>query len=647
MSAGPDTPDLADKLPLRPALAAVLGLVALLHLPLLGFGFVYDDGWTIVTNGFLRVPADLPLLLTPEAAARHVPDVHRPGLVLFDALTYQLFGLSAWLHHALSIALHLGVCAALARWLKLLGAPVDLLLGATALFGLLAVHAEAVAVVSFREDLLAALLALLACVAASHRRLALAALLSFGACSMKQNAAAAALLWPLVQGLAPWRPRPPARDLLRGALALAAGAAAFVALLAALHGSLDPYGAGNLRVFANRVGLGPVLAASLQIHLGYLQQLVLPVGLSPEYLDRGAAWTDPATLLSAGGLGSLALYAAFRARRRPILALSVLGALALALPTSNLLPLPNMRADRFTYLPALPAALGLAAAALLGGRWLARRVHADLRAAALVTPLAALIIVQGSLRVAAAFTYRTNAQLWATARERAPGSARAHAAWGELLVANLNADADADTKVIALGRAEVHCRLAERFDPSYELPQLCAARLAAAREDWSAAYQRYSAALRLSPDRNAAILAGLAEVSLDLPQTPEETRKELALRHLRRGLADYPYSPELQATAGRIFHRLGEPEPAMTHYHEALRLAPERPEALLGAVELLLDLGRPEDATDLLLAQRVAWLAADPDLRTALVARHRDALRLFAPSAILSADPVGALDHDP
>lgn len=634
-------------LPLRPALAGVLALVALVHLPLLGFGFVYDDGWTIVTNGFLRAPADLGLLFTPEAAARHVPDAFRPGLVAFDLLTYQILGLSPVLHHALSVLLHVGVCAALARWLRILGAPGELVLGTAALFGLLAVHAEAVAVVSFREDLLAALLGVLACASASRGRLVAPALLSAGACAMKQSAAALPLLWLLAEGLAPWRPRRRWPALVRGALALGVGVAAAVGFTLAVHGTLDPYGPDNLRVFANRVGLGPVLAASLQIHLGYLQQIAAPFGLSPEYPDRAAAWTDPATLLSAAALASLALYAATCARRRPLVALAVLGALVLAVPTSNLFPMPNMRADRFTYLPSAPACVGLAALLLALGRWLARHVPADRRAALLVAPLAAFVVFQGSLRVAAAFTYRSNSQLWAVAKERAPGSARAHAVWGELLAVNLPADADGEAEALALGRAEAHCRQAERLDPSYELPQLCFARLAAAREDWPAAYRRYAAALRVSPDRNAAIFAGLAEVSLDQPHSPEDTRRRIAARHLQQGLAEYPYSPELHATAGRIFHRLGESEAAMTHYLEALRLAPERPEALLGAVELLLDLGRPADATHLLLDQKTAWFAADPTLRTALVARHRDALRLFAPSAILSADPVGALVHEP
>ena len=631
----------------RLALGGVLALIALVHLPLLGYPFVYDDGWTLVANGFLRVPTDLGLLLSPEAVARHVPDAFRPGLVVFDLLGYQLLGLSSGLHHALSIGLHLGVCAVLVRWLRVLGAPFDLALGTAALFGLLALHAEAVAVVSYREDLLAALLGLAASLAASRGRLAAAALLSLGACSMKLSAGAIPALWLLAEGLSPWRPRPPAAHLIRGALALGLGVAAVLAYTFALYGALDPYGADNLRVYSHRVGLGPVLAASLPIHLGYLQQMLVPFGLSPEYTDHGAGLRDPAVVLAGAALLALAGYGLACVRRRPLVALAILGAFALALPTSNLFPMPNMRADRFMYLPSVPVCLGLVALLLAAGRWLSRHVPEDIKLIARVAPLAAVVVVQGSVRVATAAVYRDNSHLWGVARERAPDSARAHAVLGELVVRNVPADAPREDKALAFARAEAHCRNAERHDPRYELPQLCFARLAAAREDWSEAYRRYQAALAVSPDRNAGIFAGLAEVSLDLPATSETTRTDLARRHLAEGLASYPYSPELHATAGRIFHRLGDPEQAAAHYRRSLDLAPERPEALLANVELLLDLGRPADATELLVREKTAWLAADPDDRTALVARHRDALRLFDPSTILSADPVGVFAHEP
>lgn len=644
---------------LRPgaALAGVLALIALVHAPLLGFGFVYDDGWTLVTNGFLRAPGELGVLLSSAAVERHVPDAFRPGLVAFDMLTYQLFGLRAGLHHALSIALHLGVCAALAGWLRRLAAPPLLAVGTAALFGLLAAPAEAVAVVSYREDLLAALLGLLAASAATRateRRgraragdLALAAFLSLGACSMKLSAGAVPLLWLLAEGLSPWRARRPAGSLALGALALAAGVLGVVAYTVALYGSLDPYGADNLRVFATRVGLGPVLAASLQIHLGYLQQLVLPVGLSPEYSDRAAAWTDPATLLAGAGLLALAAYAVASARRRPVAALAILGALALALPTSNLFGMPNMRADRFTYLPGAAASLGMCALLLAAGRRLAAHAAPSARAVAQIAPLALVCVLQGSLHVAAAFTYRNNTQLWSVARQRAPDSARAQAIAGELLVQNLPEDATEEQRGRTLARAEAHCINAERLDPHYELPQLCFARLAGARQDWAEAYRRFAAALRVSPDRNARIYAALAEVSLDLPGLSEAARRRSAERHLDEGLAAYPYSPELQAAAGRVFHRVGEPARALEHYGRALRLAPERAEALLWSVELLLDTGRPVEATALLQSEKTAWLAADPRDRTALTARHRDALRLLAPSMLLSADPVGVFAHEP
>ncbi|MBZ5709687.1 tetratricopeptide repeat protein [Nannocystis pusilla] len=643
----PAAPDVLGGLSPRLALLGVLALIALVHLPLLGFQFVYDDGWTLVANGFLRAPGDLALLFSPEALARHVPDAFRPGLVVFDLLTYQLLGLSSPLHHALSIALHLGVCAVLARWLRVLGAPLDLALGTAALFGLLALHAEAVAVVSYREDLLAALLGLAAALAASRGRWLGAALLSLGACAMKLSAGAIPALWLLAEGLSPWRPRPPAARLARGALALALGVAAVLVYTVALYGALDPYGADNLRVYSHRVGLGPVLAASLPIHLSYLQQMLVPWGLSPEYTDHGAAFTDPATLLAGAALLALAGYGLACARRRPLVALAILGAFALALPTSNLFPMPNMRADRFMYLPSVPVCLGLVALLLAAGRRLSRHVPEDMWLVARVAPLAAVVVVQGSVRVAAAAVYRDNSHLWGVARERAPDSARAHAALGELVVRNVPADAPREDKALAFARAEAHCRNAERHDPRYELPQLCFARLAAAREDWPAAERRYRTALAVSPDRNAGIFAGLAEVSLDLPATPETTRTDLARRHLAEGLASYPYSPELHATAGRIFHRLGDPEQAQVHYRRSLDLAPERPEALLANIDLLLDLGRPTDATRLLLQEKTAWLAAHPDDRTALVARHRDALRLFEPSMILSADPVGVLAHEP
>ncbi|MCA9707804.1 MAG: DUF1592 domain-containing protein [Myxococcales bacterium] len=151
-------------------LLGVLLLAGLTFLPTLTFDLVYDDHWTILANGFLREPGDLPLLLGPQAHARHVPDAFRPTLVAFDMASYQLLGVEPWRHHATSVLLHVGVVALVAAWLRGLRAPPALWGGAAALFGVMAIHAEAVAVVSFHEDLLAAGLGLAAAAAQGFER---------------------------------------------------------------------------------------------------------------------------------------------------------------------------------------------------------------------------------------------------------------------------------------------------------------------------------------------------------------------------------------------------------------------------------------------------------------------------------------------
>ena len=622
-------------------------LIALVHLPMLGFGFVYDDGWTITANGFLRQP-DLGLLFSPEAAARHVPDAFRPTLVVFDVVAYQLLGLSAAAHHALSIALHLAVCWLAQRWLALLGAPLLLRAATFALFGLLAIHAEAVAVISFREDLLAAALGLggllLASRAVRHptrpvRALTLtgAALLLALACGAKASAAPLPLLWLLAESLAPFAAAPPARRRLAAALALALGVALALAHTYHLHGALSPYDPASPRLYAARVGLAPVLAMSTQIHLAYLQQIVLPWGLAPEYVDAGARWSDPATVLAAAALLALLLYGLGAAARRDraLPALAILGALLLALPTSNLAAMPNMRADRFMYLPSLPVCLGLAALALALGRRLATALA---RPTLLVGPLAALVILQGAALQAHAQAFRSNRALWTVAQRAAPGSARAQALHGEVLLAALDPEDRGDPahdRVLALVRAR--CRSAERLDPRDELAHLCFARLAIAERAWPEAERRLERALALSPDRNHRILAALAQVRLDAPG-PAEARRAGALRTLERGLREYPYAPELWSVAGRIFHRLGDPARAEAHYARAFELAPERWETTLWQAELALDRGDWPAAAMLLAERRELLQAADSALRASLRRKAQDSARLF-PRSLLDSPP--------
>ncbi len=645
-----------NAVPGRLMLAGLLLVVALVFLPTLGFGFVYDDHWILLGNGFLRTPQDAESLFRPEAVARHVPDAFRPTSVLFEMAVYQLVGTQPHAQHAISVLLHLAVCALVWAWLARLGAPRSLQAATVASFGVLARHAEPVAVVSYREDLLAAALGLGALVVAERATTAdrgralgwaaVGAILMALACGAKLSAAPLCAVFLLVHRVAPWR-APSGRRAWLVAVALGLGVLADLLHRVLLHGGVSPYD-DPADVLALSEGLAPVLAASAQIHLGYLQQMLVPLQLSPEYVDFTARWTDAATLLASAALASLAVVGIVQAwtRVRPVVALAILGAFLLALPTSNVVGLPNMRADRFVYLTSLPVCIGVSAALLTGGEWLARRYR---RPHLGLAPLVAFVVLQGAFAQGAAAVYRSDSRLWTIALRHAPHSARAHAIAGELLVARMREHPDAPSHPQLLARARTHCIMAMRLDPDDDLPYLCQARLSAMERDWLSADDHFALALERAGDRADRALLGLASTSLDRPDLSWEERQSRALALADRAIREYPYNPEAWAVSARLHHRLGDPGTAGIHYARARALAPERWDLVLAGVELALDLGHASAARRRWPASKKLLDEADPTLVSALRHRLRDA-RLLFPSSSTDQTPPRPKDsprHDP
>lgn len=612
-----------DGVPERWLYGGVLLLTAFAFGSTLSFGFVYDDHWTLLGNGFLRDLGNLPMLLGPDAAKAGVPDAFRPTLVAFDALTYAVFGLSRIAHHLVSVLLHVIVTALVGLWLAREGAPRRLIVTATTLFGVLAIHGETVAVVSYREDLLAAALglgALVLATSASKRptglRLVATALMMMAAAGAKLSAAGLPLAWLALRILSPWDTRPGWRTLIAPGLALAVGLGIVLVFRLVVLGGVDPYG-GSERVFSHRVGLGPVLAASAQIHLVYLQQLWLPRGFSPEYVDYAAAWSDPATvcaLLVFAGLLAVCLVAA-RGGRAPLVAWVILAALLLAGPTSNLAPMPNMRADRFVYLTSVPVCVGMAAALLRIGTWM----HARLDLHPLV-PWVAMVVLQGSVLQGVTAAYRSDGRIWQIAERRAPHSARAHAVLGELLVAAMRDQPDPRDRPLLLVRARTHCRLALHYDPQSALSHLCEARLASAERDWTRSHRAFERALERMHDRPERARLALASTALDLPGLPYPARVDRAFDALERARREAPFVAEVFAVSGRLRHRLGQPDGAAKDYARASDLHPERWDVVMAGVELQLDLGHTAAASEL-------WAEATDVLEKAPPSRVQDLQR--------------------
>ena len=384
------------------ALAAVIAMA-----PALDGRFIYDDQYYLIDNPAVR----------GESSPWTTP-LGSPQQALWRPLTVATF---AWQWQGpeaagplrvVNVALHALTAVLLLLLARRLGLPGEAAVLAALLFAVHPVHAEAVAWVSGRAELLAAALVLGSWLAwlRPGRGAAIACEALFGAALLsKENALVAPLLFAAGDVLILRRP------VARGRLAVLAGvaAAAWIARLAILPQAL-PAGAP----FGD-VPLGGRLAVAANILGEALRRCVLPGGPrvfhpKDEFLGLQAA---PWLVLAAAA----AVVALCWRRQRTAAGALLLVPLAL-LTVLNLVPIGATFADRFLYLPSAFACL--AAGALLAA--LARREQARGAGRGLSVLLAgaALALALPACRDATR-VFSSDLSLWAHEAAVAPGVAHA------------------------------------------------------------------------------------------------------------------------------------------------------------------------------------------------------------------------------
>ena len=380
------------------------------------FGFIYDDYWTVVGNVHLGKP--LRELLAGAVSGRSIewnmPDATRPLMGVSLWLDRRVFGLAPGGYHLHSVALYALACV-LAFWLALacLRRFVPALAAGLA-FTVAPIHVEAVAAINYREDLLAAIGVLGAAALAfwptrSERRghaYACAALWALALLSKESALAAPAFLAALM--------------LIRRPGALAARVRPPLVLVAAAVAALWlnwRYGLSRLGEqipTASYASWGERLARTARFELISLYKSLLPLGPRPERDKLGEAhWAWCVGLLLAVAVIVLC------ARRRRTRVLAAAGAVALVAPlcSSPLFAPINELADRYWF-------LGSFGAALLLGWILQRFAQREVRLAA-----ALLLAGLGVASLQASSTWASEVDLWTSAVQSAPASARA---WGAL-----------------------------------------------------------------------------------------------------------------------------------------------------------------------------------------------------------------------
>ena len=593
--------------------AGLVALVALAYYPALGGNFVWDDV-AIVREPSLHAWSGLAdIWLSPRSLERE--GHYWPVVYTTFWLEHKIWGLDPTGYRAVNVALHAANTVLAWRLLARLSVP-GAWLGA-ALFAVHPVHAQSVAWIIERKDLLSALFWLLAAFAwlrfeCSPRPARFLLVLALYVTALLSKSVAVTL--PAVIALYVWwRCGTLARaDWLRLAPLFAVG------LLVAL-GDLLYYRSVESISFAWSFSERVVNAGHGLWH--YLATLLVPVDLRVVYPFPSASAAGPAAWLRALGVPVLAvvLWAGHsRLGRGPVAAL---GFFVLTLsPMLGFVDFGYMRfslvADRFQYLASL-GPLALAGAALR--LWIATPPPALGRAVAFAAPVA-LAGLLGGLAVVAGAHARLYGDPVATFEQAAadhPGNAELAFNHARALYDDGALERSADVSTRA---AVVH-----PGDPSF--PHQTGESLRKLGRD-AEAVAHYREALDRDP-RHARAHAGLGLALLALDRPGD------ALAALERAAAlSTSLAESLHPWFGRAYMGLGRLCDAASAYRRAIAAAPARASLHANLGTILSALG----AIDAAVASYERALVLDPSLDAARRGRAA-ALAATARSAVRCAGP--------
>ncbi len=343
------------------------------------------------------------------------------------ALTYRFSGTEVFGYHVVNIALHAANAALVWLFLRpLLRSDTAATLGAM-VFAVHPLQLEAVTLAIQRKTLLSGMFFILTFLfyqrffATERRAYYLAALLSFVV-----SVLAKPITVPLPVALLFYehhfvRARP--RLLEKVPFFLVALLASWVALAAShdVAAVKGPHG-GNWLAHALMVS---------RVSLEYVAALFLPANLAPIYYYQNGSEYAALNWLALAAIAFVFPYVIWRRDRLPWTYFCLGWFTILLLPQSNIIPLAQLRPDRYLYLSLIGFALWLAAGY---ERSLATRAQ---RAPALRGAALAFVAALAALTFASAATWRDDVTAWSRVVERHPWCGTAHQLLG---VAHFDAD---------------------------------------------------------------------------------------------------------------------------------------------------------------------------------------------------------------
>jgi protein O-mannosyl-transferase len=636
---GPGASDRANARRTAVYWALAVGVSAVLcYVNAVGNDFVLDDTRLIRDNLRIRSLATVPHLFASSYWDVSGPQaLYRPLVLVSYALNYAIHGLSPAGYIAVNIALHAAVSLLLFALVRAIGGSLFAAGVAGIAFAVHPVHAEAVAGISGRPELLAACFFLLAMhlhrLAPDATRASLAyragTLASFAAALLsKESAITLLLVLPVMDAFCPAQdidgnPATARSRIVTDYVPLVGVAIAYLLVRRAVLGSItiaesaiapldNPLVPMTTMPFGERMGTTPAQAimTGFAVVAEYARLLIWPARLSPDYSYNQIPLVTSA--LDIRFMAGVALVMACIGavvvlwRRNPVAAfgLAFLG-LTFSIVSNFIITIGTICAERLMYLPS--------AGALIAGAIGVERLagNAPIRRRVVSVAIAILMSVGAVRTLIRNRDWNNEVTLWSAAVKSAPGSARVQSEYGRILMGQAENAAEAGRATDAEQRysaARSHFEAAVKIYPSYSPAIEGLAMIHSLHDRFDEAIVLYERALQAWPGNFAALTnwgSALWErakrTGARAPALHQEGRiaeanelireadagSQSALEKIDRAIAmmpSYAHAHLIRAQILEIYaaDRAG----AITEFGEVLRLMPNHPQRALIESEL-------------------------------------------------------------
>lgn len=545
----------------RRAVYLVLALVAVLvYANGLRNGFVYDDHNLIERNEAIRGWKSTLSGMT----------LYRPARWITYAIEYQIWGLNPFGYHLTNVLLHVACTLLVFAFARRILASDFAAALASLIFAVHPAHAEAVANIANRPDLLATFFILAAALCYAMRRrsawLYMLSLVSFALGLLsKESVAMAFPLFVVAYDLYFDRTGALRRFLVKHAKLHAP----FFALLAAnlVLGSYN-------RMISERVAevsghmeanvepaassAGAVFGIANRAVAEYVRLLVYPAGLTAEYpFPQISSLLDPSALASILLVAAIAAAIAWGYRRWKTASFGMLWLLLALVPVSNFVPLtPHFIAERYLYAPSV--GFCIVAAALARGLYLKRLspVPHAVQQRIVIAALSLCIVISVFITVDRNGDWESDITLWSKTVRQKPHSMIAYNNLGY-----------AYQEAGMLENAVRAYRNAIAVKPGYVLSHYNIASIYVKREMYDEALERYREIVRLDSTFVRAYY-GMGAIYAWKKMNDE------AVGAFRTAIRLYPSYAKAHYRLGMIYVSQDLIETGIEHLEEACRLDP-------------------------------------------------------------------------